>query len=313
MIAGFLVMDKPVGITSHDVVAVVRAVTGVEKVGHTGTLDPFATGVLPLALGPATRLIQYLDEDHKVYDATILLGVATDTGDPTGAVVAEAPVPALDSAHIDGVLATFHGTRLQVPPRHSAVKVKGKPLYAYARAGQDVQAAARPIRVDRVERLSFDGSALAVRITCGRGTYARVLAEEIAAALGTVGHLSALCRAESGRFTLGASLSMEALSEIAAGRPDWSVALRPTRGGERVRWAPRDDVRAALAARLLSPADALAHLPVVELPPALRSRFRSAPEVPPGSPEAGRARVLSGGELFGIIESGRWLLRMGDA
>jgi tRNA pseudouridine55 synthase len=313
MIAGFLVMDKPVGITSHDVVAVVRAVTGVEKVGHTGTLDPFATGVLPLALGPATRLIQYLDEDHKVYDATIQLGVATDTGDPTGSVVAEAPIPSLDEARIDAVLDGFRGPRMQVPPRHSAVKVKGKPLYAYARAGQEVEAAARPIRVDAVQRLSFDGSALAVRIICGRGTYARVLAEEIAAALGTVGHLSALSRAESGRFALGDSLSMEQLSEIAAGRPDWAVALRPTRGGERVRWAPRDDVRSALAVRLVSPADAVSHLPAVEVPAALRARLRSAPDAPPGAPAAGRARVLVGGELIGIVESGRWLMRMGDA
>ena len=114
---GFLVVDKPPGVTSHDVVAIVRAVTGLKKVGHTGTLDPFATGVLPLALGGATRLIQYLDEDSKVYDAVVRLGAATDTGDPTGTVIAEGPVPALAKKDILPVLATFRGQRMQTPPK----------------------------------------------------------------------------------------------------------------------------------------------------------------------------------------------------
>ena len=134
----FLVMDKEPGMTSHDVVAIVRAVTGIKTGGHTGTLDPFATGVLPLALGPATRFIQYLDESLKVYDATIRLGSATPTGDPEGEVVREGGAP--DWGRVEKVLQGVVGVRMQTPPAYSAVKVDGKPLYRYARAGIEKKA-----------------------------------------------------------------------------------------------------------------------------------------------------------------------------
>ena len=240
---GFLVFDKPPGITSHDAVAMVRAVTGIRKIGHTGTLDPFATGVLALAIGGATRLIQYLDEDLKVYDALLQLGQATDTGDPEGEVTAEAPVPDVDAAAITAVLAGFVGERMQVPPAYSAVKVNGRPLYAYARAGERVEVPARPIRVDEMALLGWQAPHLRTRIRCGKGTYARVLAEEIGESLGSVAHLIGLRREQSGPFTLERALSVETLSQIVASTPDWQQALRPRRGEDRIPWNARDAVR----------------------------------------------------------------------
>ena len=169
---GFLVMDKPPGWTSHDVVAIVRAVTGVKKVGHTGTLDPFASGVLPLALGKATRAIRFLDEQLKVYDATIQLGASTTTGDPEGEVLTEAPLP--DFSNLDEVIESFIGPSMQTPPAYSAVKVKGKALYKYAREGKVVEAKARPIEIYGLTVLDRTEDTLRIEIRCSRGSYARV-------------------------------------------------------------------------------------------------------------------------------------------
>ena len=306
MIPSFLVIDKPVDLTSHDVVAILRAVTGAKKVGHTGTLDPFATGVLPLALGPVTRLIQYLDEDLKVYEALIQLGAATDTGDPTGVVIREAPVPPLVRAEVEAVLAGFLGIRMQEPPRHSAVKVRGRPLYSYARAGEEMRAAPRPIRVDSIEILTMEGDQLGVRITCGRGTYARVLAEEIGQALGTEGHLAALARARSGPFSSADAIGLDKVSEIVSGLADWSRALRrPKDGSERIPWRPREEVWEGLRPHLISPAAALSHLPEVQLPLALRARFENGGAPPPAPPDVAVGscyRVQVGEELLAIAE-----------
>ncbi len=294
---GFLVIDKPPGITSHDVVAVVRAVTGIKKVGHTGTLDPFATGVLPLALGNATRLIQYLDEDRKVYDAVVRLGTATDTGDHTGATIAEAPVPALNRARIEGILAGFVGTRMQTPPKYSAVKVNGRPLYEYARRGEEVHVEPRPIRIDRIELLQVGDETLRVVIHCGRGTYARVIAEEIGEALGTVGHLEELRRNASGNFELDRALSFPRLADIVAGDQAWHSVLKPGRDGERVPWRPRDEVTAKLADWITPSRVALKHLPTVVLNPLDARKFQQTGKVPP-APE-------------GVTTP--WLLLEGDA
>ncbi len=281
----FLVVDKPAGITSHDVVAMVRAVTGVKKVGHTGTLDPFATGVLPLALGAATRLISFLDEDLKIYDARVQLGSATDTGDPTGAVIRTADVPELTDERIREALATFSGVRMQAPPKYSAVKVQGKPLYRYAREGVEVEAAPRPTRIDGIELLDRGGDWLQVRIECGRGTYARVLADEIAQALGTAGHLKELRRTRSGPFHEGQAVSLERISEIVAERSDWMAVLRPSRGAERVKWRSRDVVGEELATCALAPADMLSHLKRIEVVPAHVGLIERG-EVPPGDQPA---------------------------
>jgi tRNA pseudouridine55 synthase len=302
---GFLVVDKPEGITSHDVVGMVRAVTGVKKVGHTGTLDPFATGVLPLALGTATRLIQYLDEDVKVYEGVVQLGAATDTGDPTGQVVAEAPVPPIDSAALEGVLAGFLGKRMQVPPAYSAVKVAGRPLYAYARQGVEVEAQARPIRIDALDLLDRGEDWLFVRLQCGRGTYARVIAEEIGVALGTVAHLRSLRRTRSGPFLDAGALRLDELAELVAGRPAWQPVLRPRRGEERVPWRDRDSVRAGIAPRLVAPTVALAHLHQVEVPPAHRSALvdsgRTTGAPPPDLPADHLYLACCRGEVLALM------------
>ena len=285
----FLAVDKPAGITSHDVVAMLRAVTGAKKVGHTGTLDPFATGVLPLALGGATRLIPYLDEDLKVYDATISLGSATDTGDPTGQVVREAPVPEHSDESVREVLSRFRGVMMQAPPRYSAVKVRGKPLYAYAREGEDVVAAARPTRIDSIELVERDAFLLhwyapsrrPLRLTTDAdmpGMHTLVMTQDVD--LGTAGHLSALRRTVTGRFTVDQALTLPQLGMIAGDSEDWSAVLRPARGPERVRWAPRDAVWEALAPRCVSPVDALSHLPSVPLRPGERQRALSGSVVP---------------------------------
>lgn len=262
---GFLIIDKPPGLTSHDIVALVRAVTGLKKVGHTGTLDPFATGVLPVALGGATRLIQFLDEREKIYDMTVALGTEMDTGDPTGAVVAEAPVPALTQADVEAALTRFVGAQMQTPPRYSAVKVNGRPLYSYARKGDIVEAEPRPIEVFSLELMEMDAGSLRVMLRCSRGTYARVLASDIGRALGTVAHLSALRRVASGSFRIEHALSLAKLAEAVAGDADWERVLRPSRGGERVVWRPRDEVFKGLGAALIPPSGALSHLPRMNL------------------------------------------------
>jgi tRNA pseudouridine55 synthase len=300
MNSAFLVVDKPVGITSHDVVAMVRAVTGVPKVGHTGTLDPFATGVLPVALGGGTRLIQFLDEDLKVYDATIALGAATDTGDPTGQVSYEAPVPELSRERVEEVLASFRGPRMQVPPAHSAVKHKGRPLYAYAREGRPVQVEARPIRIDQIDLLDMGPAMLRVRIRCGRGTYARVLADEIAQALGTAGHLSALRRDQSGPFQLDRAVTLSQLAWMVADREDWPAVFRTGRGEDRVRWKPRDEVWAALLPFLWPAPSVLSHMPHLELRgPEELERVGDRP-LPPELRGEGPLALICQGEVLAI-------------
>ena len=310
MKSSFLVVDKPAGITSHDVVAAVRAVTGEKKVGHTGTLDPFATGVLPLALGPATRLIQFLDESHKVYDATIVLGARTDTGDPTGTIEVEVPVPPLTEVRILEVLAGFVGPRMQTPPAYSAVKKDGKPLYAYARKGEVVEVPARPITIYGLDLISFGPAEVRVRIDCSRGTYARVLANEIAEQLGTVGHLSALARDRSGPFYIQDAVDFATLAAMVAEDttlPWESVLMSRGRKEERVKWKSRELVASSLAPYLKRPIDCLAHLPLADLDAAtlLRVKAGGAPPAAPGSVEAGgRFLMVSGDNVIGVAERG---------
>lgn len=307
----FLVVDKPVGVTSHDVVAVVRAITGEKKVGHTGTLDPFATGALALALGPATRLVQYLDESVKIYDMTIQLGAATDTGDPTGTVILEAPVPALEVGQVEEVLAGFVGDRMQRPPAYSAVKLNGRPLYSYARQGEQVEVPARPITVRDLRLVSLEGSALRVMLTCSRGTYARVLAEEIGVALGTCGHLSALSRVRTGPFHLDDALTMPQLGEIVALEPGrtWQDVLlaqgRPR--DQRPRWRSRQDVLEALRPFVRPALACLGHLPLVDVPDSELQRARSGTlpsRLPPGLRPGGRYLVVNGAEIVAVADIG---------
>lgn len=260
----FLVVDKPAGLTSHDVVGILRSVTGIKKVGHTGTLDPFATGVLPLAIGRATRFIQFLDESLKVYEATIAFGHSTTTGDPEGTAQDHGGPP--DLSDLDAVLGSFVGERMQAPPAFSAVKVDGRKLYEYARAGVEKKARPRPITVYGMKALQADAARMRVRVECSRGTYVRVLGAEIAEALGTHGHLVELRRTRSGSFRLDASLDFSTLSQIVTGQPDWVRSFRLGRDapGKPERREP-SRVCADLEPLLTPILDVLDHLPAHEL------------------------------------------------
>jgi tRNA pseudouridine55 synthase len=305
---GFLTIDKPKGITSHDVVAMVRAVTGIRKVGHTGTLDPFATGVLPLALGPSTRLIEFLDESVKIYDAVVELGKSTDTGDPTGQVVEEAELPALSADEVESILATFVGGRMQEPHRYSAVKVDGKPLYHYARKGEEKRAKPRPITIHDIEMGTYAPPRLDVRISCSRGTYARVLADEMGRALGSVGHLSDLSRARSGPFLLEDALDLPTLARIVSQDPErtWEeVLMYRGSGAPRLPWRPRDQVIEALIPWIRPPIEVLSHLPLADIEEADERRVRQGgkpPAAPPATPAGGRFLVVRGAKVVAVAE-----------
>ena len=224
LLNGVLVMDKPKVWTSHDVVAKVRRMLGVRKVGHTGTLDPLATGVLPLCLGRATRIAEYLVNSDKAYRATLRLGVTTDTQDAAGTVVRVHPGPWPDEAAIRGVVDAAVGTRLQVPPMYSAVKVHGVRLYKSARAGLTVERPARSCTVRAIEILSIErGQAegpgtidVLFEVVCTKGTYVRTLCAEMGETLGTGGHLAALERRRVGRFRIEEAISLEDLAALVA-------------------------------------------------------------------------------------------------
>jgi tRNA pseudouridine55 synthase len=233
-----LVIDKPVGPTSFDVVRKVRRAAGLRRVGHGGTLDPAASGVLPVCLGEATKLAQFLLDADKEYEFTVCLGVETDTDDAMGAVTARADASAIGEAAVRAALAPFRGPITQVPPSYSALKRAGRPLYDYARAGEAVAPAPRAVTVYELELTSFAGpAAAAFRMRCAKGTYVRALARDLGRALGVGGHVTALRRTRSGPFSLAQARPLdEVLSALVA--PDQAAAALP----------------------LVEPADALRHL-----------------------------------------------------
>jgi len=213
---GFLVVDKPAGITSHDVVATVRRTFGMKRVGHTGTLDPFATGVLPIALGAATKAIPFLDEAVKEYQAVMRLGAATDTLDCTGSIISSGDWSNVSAALIQELFTRFTGTITQIPPMYSAVKQGGVPLYRLARKGETVERQERQVTIHSlcVDRLNLPEIAFTVR--CSRGTYVRTLADDIGRALGCGAHLVELRRTASGLFNLSMAIPFAALSAAEA-------------------------------------------------------------------------------------------------
>jgi tRNA pseudouridine55 synthase len=200
-VEGLLLVDKPGGITSHDVVAIVRRSLGIRKVGHAGTLDPMATGLLVVGLGRATRLLRFLGDLPKTYTGTIRLGVETTTLDAEGEVTRESPVDVTD-ADIASAMSASVGESLQRPPAFSAVKVGGRKLYEAARAGETLQAEPRPIRVDRFQPVDRDGDAVDFVAIVSGGTYVRVLAADVGDALGCGAHLAALRRTAIGGFSV---------------------------------------------------------------------------------------------------------------
>ncbi|RMG68166.1 MAG: tRNA pseudouridine(55) synthase TruB [Calditrichaeota bacterium] len=202
---------KPAGWTSFDVVKKIRGLFGVRKVGHAGTLDPFATGLLLICLGRATRKVPELMQLEKEYVAQVKLGEETDTLDPTGKIVQSKPVPLLTPEQIQSVLRQFEGTIEQEVPAYSAVKVNGQRLYKLARKGQTVPRVVRTARIYGIELLTLQEQGFTFRVVCGRGTYVRALARDMARALGTVGYLAALERTRIGAYTVQKAYTIQQL------------------------------------------------------------------------------------------------------
>lgn len=210
---GVLLLDKPVGMTSNQALGAVKRLFNAEKAGHTGTLDPFATGLLPLCFGEATKFAQDLLDADKSYEATVHLGVMTDTGDTEGEVIATHAVD-VSTEQIEAVLATLRGQIHQVPPMYSALKRDGKPLYAYAREGVTLEREARAVTIHALELLAYQAPELRISVTCSKGTYIRVLGEDIGKALGCGAHLTALRRTRIAQIELAAAMSLEQLSAM---------------------------------------------------------------------------------------------------
>lgn len=270
---GVLLLDKPAGYTSARAMARAKRFLAAAKAGHTGTLDPFATGLLPLVFGEATKFSRFLLDSRKAYEATLALGLETTTGDPEGEVVRDVPgqVP---SEAIDAALAGFVGSHDQLPPMHSAVRVGGKRLYEYARAGEEIGRAPRRVRIESLRRIGLDGRELRVAVACSKGTYIRALAMDIGGALGCGASLVALKRTEVGPFRLADALGLEAIEADPEG-----------------------------ARRRLLPVDVLvASLPRVE-PPAEEARRFAQGQAIPGAPRDGAAELgvfSPGGRFLGV-------------
>lgn len=244
---GILIIDKPVGLTSHDVVARVRRILKEKRVGHTGTLDPFATGVLVVLIGRATRLAQFLSGAEKEYEGVIRFGYATDTGDATGAIRPETQATlgskefaaTWDEAMIAEALTTLRGSFEQVPPMYSAKKVDGRRLYEMARKGQEIERAAVKVTVREFEAMQTNGvllkhnedgtCELAIRVVCSAGTYIRTLAESVGERLGVAAHLLALRRTRAGDFKVNEAQTLAQLEQHIASNSDLNSVLLPLR------------------------------------------------------------------------------------
>lgn len=218
-VSGVILIDKPQGMTSQQVVSKVKylfksPIHDSKKAGHTGTLDPMATGLLPICMGEATKFSHYQLDADKSYQATILLGSQTDTGDADGQIVAQAAIPIFDEALLKDVAQQFLGAQQQIPPMYSALKKDGKKLYEYARAGIEVDRPPRDIVIKAIELKAIDNEQVQLTVTCTKGTYVRVLAEDIAKVMGTLGHLIALRRTQVGKFGIAEATSLSALEAL---------------------------------------------------------------------------------------------------
>lgn len=212
---GVLLLDKQVGVSSNDALIKAKWLLNALKAGHTGTLDPFATGLLPLCFGEATKFAQDLLEADKTYETVVHLGITTTTGDTEGEVIETRDVN-VTRAQIDAVLAQFRGDIEQVPPMYSALKRDGKPLYEYARAGITLEREARPVTIHLLEFVDFQAPYLTLRVRCSKGTYIRVLGEDIGAALGCGAHLNALRRIQVGDLTIATAITLDQLAAMDA-------------------------------------------------------------------------------------------------
>jgi len=226
VVSGVLVVDKPVGLTSHDVVQIIRRGTGIRRAGHTGTLDPRASGVLVVLIGPAVRLSEYVSASDKRYQATIHLGASTDTYDAEGRITSSSPVDTITEEKFMEILQQFVGEIEQVPPPYSAIKVKGKKAYEMARQGEEVELQPRKINVYSLDLLEWAPPEAVIDVYCSSGTYVRSLAHDLGKALGTGAHLIGLRRTKSGRFTLRDAVPQGRLKE-AFDAGDWYQFLIP--------------------------------------------------------------------------------------
>ena len=278
LVDGVLLLDKPVGFSSNDALIKAKRVLNAKKAGHTGTLDPFATGLLPLCFGEATKFSQDLLEADKTYNTTVHLGLNTDTGDTEGLVIQTRAVD-VTLEQIEAVLEQFRGPIAQVPPMYSALKRDGKPLYEYARAGITLEREARNVTIHKLELISYDAPFLKLSVKCSKGTYIRVLGQDIGEALGCGAHLNALRRTQVGALTLDGMITLDDLLAHAA------------------------------PLGLLAPVDALlASFPAVRLTEELAKRFLQGQRLALGKDaevasslpaELGRVRVYLGDKLLG--------------
>jgi tRNA pseudouridine55 synthase len=273
IVEGLLNVDKPEGITSHDVVSRIRQIGHIRRVGHAGTLDPIATGVLLVCLGRVTRLVEYLVDQTKTYEATVRLGQETNTYDTEGEVVAEQPVTGITREAIVAALAQFQGSIAQQPPLFSAIKMGGQPLYKLARQGIEVERPLRQVTIYTLELLQWRPPALGLRIVCSAGTYIRSLAHDLGQKLGCGGHVTALRRTAIGDFSVDDAVPLATLSA--------------------------DNLR-----HHLLPGDrAVSHLPRLDLPLAEAERLQQGQRLPrqPHQPQDSPVRVYdANGRFVGI-------------
>lgn len=230
-VSGVILVDKPKGMTSQQVVSKVKYLFkspnhDSKKAGHTGTLDPMATGLLPICMGEATKFSHYQLDADKSYQATILLGSQTDTGDADGQIVAQAEILAFDEALLNKVAQQFLGAQQQIPPMYSALKKDGKKLYEYARAGIEVDRPPRDIVIKAIDLKVLDETHIQLTVTCTKGTYVRVLGEDIAKVMGTLGHLTALRRTQVGNFNIADAIALSTLEEMTLdSRQQWLLPI----------------------------------------------------------------------------------------
>lgn len=275
VIDGVLLLDKPIGLTSNQALQRVKRLFDARKAGHTGSLDPLASGLLPICLGQATKVSGFLLNAGKRYQVVARLGQRTDTGDADGQVIEERPVPALDRGLVKRVLARFEGSQTQVPPMYSALKHQGQRLYKLARQGIEIERQPREIEIHGLELLSLEADALELEVACSKGTYVRTLVEDIAQALGTVAHVIVLRRLGVGPYAEGRMYKLEELEALAE------------QGMERL-----DE--------LLLPVDsALEHWPSVELgADSAYYLMQGQAVMAPGAPSSGKVRLYDEGHGF---------------
>jgi tRNA pseudouridine55 synthase len=274
---GLLLLDKDGGMTSHDVVRRLRRLAGLRRIGHAGTLDPMATGLLLVALGEATRLIEFLMDGEKSYRATLQLGVVTDTQDAEGEILERRPVPKFSMEELLAAAHLLTGPIQQLPPMYSALKKNGVPLYRLARRGVEVERESRPVEIRRLQLLAVEDDSLTIEGDCSKGTYIRTLAHDLGQLLGTGAHLTALRRLRSGSFSIAEAHTLAGLE--GAGREQLS---------------------------LLSPADALRSMARVQLLPEAIVRLRCG--IPPALTDLNSDDPLPGeGEVAALLQGDRLL------